>query len=478
MRRAVAGVRPANNNPFTPSLARSKRPCPPATATAHSATTSSIYAASPHKRRQQHTGREAVQGRENSNISRFHQEFETVCKLGAGEFGTVLKCKNRLDGTFYAIKRSLKPISGIADEQRLLKEVYAHAVVETQPYIVRYHSAWEEDNHMLIQNEYCDGGSLQDAIDARKQKGSAFEEKDLVRILKHVALGLRSLHSKRLAHLDIKPGNIFMKSETLPDTPRADSDSPTDSAANAENTFPPSFSPPAPLMEIAEDTAMDSNSNDNVFKSPANARDSFPSAKTQIVYKIGDLGHVTNIDTPSVEEGDTRYLAKEILAENYAHLPKSDIFSLGITIHELGSCHELPMNGEAWHTLRDGSPPHLPRYSANINSLIELMLHPDPKMRPTAMGVLGHPALVLQNKVPGLQKSKKQLYNELTAEKMEKRRIYLELQSLKQNGAKAFQSGFNSRPMLGQGPLGGLPRSRRNSAPAMRQGFRAASSQW
>ena len=103
---------------------------------------------------------------------------------------------------------------------------------------------------------------------------------------------------------------------------------------------------------------------------------------------------------------------------------------------------------------------------------------PDPKMRPTAMGVLGHPALVLQNKVPGLQKSKKQLYNELTAEKMEKRRIYLELQSLKQNGAKAFQSGFNSRPMLGQGPLGGLPRSRRNSAPAMRQGFRAASSQW
>ena len=298
--------------------------------------------------------------------------------------------------------------------QRVLKEVYAHAVIETQPYIVRYHSAWEEDNHMLIQNEYCDGGSLNDTVDRYKQRGQSFEEAELVRILKHVALGLRSLHSKRLAHLDIKPGNIFMKSETLPDTPRADSESPD---TNAENVFPAAFSPPAPLMEIAEDTGVEDpgssmaprTSNENVFKSPANNQ-GVPTSKTQTTYKIGDLGHVTNVDAPSIEEGDTRYLAKELLEENYAHLTKADVFSLGITMHELGSCNELPQNGPAWHKLRDGSPPHLPRYSANINSLIELMLHPDPKMRPSAMGILGHPALVLQNKVPGLQKSKKQLY--------------------------------------------------------------------
>lgn len=366
------------------------------------------------------------------------------------------------------------------NRQRVLKEVYAHAVIETQPHIVRYHSAWEEDNHMLIQNEYCDGGSLQDEADRRKQAGQAFEEKELVRILKHVALGLRSLHSKHLVHLDIKPGNIFMKTESLPDTPRVDSESPD----NTENMLKSTFPQPSPLMEIAEDVADGDGSSavctndrddNSIFKSPANAKD-IPSSKTQTVYKIGDLGHVTNLDNPSVEEGDSRYLAKELLAENYEHLTKADVFSLGITIHEIASCNELPKNGEAWHTLRDGSPPHLPRYSANINSLIELMLHPDPKMRPTALGILGHPALVLQNKVPGLQKSKKQLYNELTAEKMEKRRIYLELQALKQNGASAFQAGFNAR--LGQGSLGGLPRSRRNSAPAIRMGLRTSSSQW
>lgn len=64
-----------------------------------------------------------------------------------------MKCKNRLDGTIYAIKRSQKPIAGLADEQKLLREVYAHAVIDIQPHVVRYYSAWTENDHMLIQNE-------------------------------------------------------------------------------------------------------------------------------------------------------------------------------------------------------------------------------------------------------------------------------------------------------------------------------------
>ena len=69
---------------------------------------------------------------------RLGSDFEMLQQLGAGAFGTICLHRHRLDGILYAIKRSKQPVRGAAHEQKLLREVYAHAVLQQQDHVVRY----------------------------------------------------------------------------------------------------------------------------------------------------------------------------------------------------------------------------------------------------------------------------------------------------------------------------------------------------
>ncbi|XP_026859805.1 wee1-like protein kinase 2 [Electrophorus electricus] len=301
-------------------------------------------------------------------LSRYESEFLELGRIGVGEFGAVYSCVKRLDGCMYAIKRLRRPLAGSANEQLALKEVYAHAVLGHHPHVVQYYSAWAEDDHMIIQNEYCDGGSLLDVITEKKEQGEFFREPELRDLLLQVSMGLKYIHTSGLVHLDIKPSNIFICHRPSAST----------------------------------DEAGDSEEED----------DGYPSSG--VVFKIGDLGHVTSTSSPQVEEGDSRFLACEVLREDYTHLPKADIFALGLTVLLAAGAAPLPQNGDEWHRLRQAELPSLPQeLTAPLSNLIQMMLDPDPAARPSASALCKHPVLCRERS----GKLAAQLRKELNVEK-------------------------------------------------------------
>lgn len=120
-----------------------------------------------------------------------------------------------------------------------------------------------------------------------------------------VANALRFIHEKGIAHLDLKPDNIYVKNG---------------------------------------------------------------------VYKLGDFGCATLIDSSlPIDEGDARYMPQEILNENYDHLDKVDIFSLGVSIYQLIRKSTMPESGCHFLNLKEGKLPLLPGHSLQFQNLLKVL---------------------------------------------------------------------------------------------------------
>jgi len=295
--------------------------------------------------------------KENKRVPRYVSDFQELKKLGEGSFGIVCRVRNRLDGCIYAVKKTKMPFRSKREREELLREAYALAAIGSHPHIMRYYSVWTEYNHIYLQTECCDGGSLKSCI----RRGRIFEERELLVLLKHIGSALNHMHARSLAHLDVKPENLYIR--------RADHENGKGKPSNMEFVLG-DFSL---IFNFTSDVGPDFVEGDGRFVSKKKKNDS-------LAYSL------------------FRYLPSEILnanAEdetNKTNFPKADIYSLACSLVEVALCKEFKLGDEVHRALRNGNV-NLPRYSKSLKNLLDMMLHPNPLHRLSAQELLVHPLI-------------------------------------------------------------------------------------
>ncbi|GIY36266.1 membrane-associated tyrosine- and threonine-specific cdc2-inhibitory kinase [Caerostris darwini] len=110
------------------------------------------------------------------------------------------------------------------------------------------------------------------------------------------------------------------------------------------------------------------------------------------ICKLGDFGLMVSISESKsydVSEGDAKYLAPEVLLDNYFS-EAADIFSVGITVLELITDLRVDSSGAGWRSLREGDFPdfYVKLMSKRLFNLIQKMMDRTPTNRPSATNIL------------------------------------------------------------------------------------------
>ncbi|KAK3007868.1 hypothetical protein RJ639_014597 [Escallonia herrerae] len=138
-------------------------------------------------------------------LSRYQTDFHEIEKIGNGNFSYVFKVLKRIDGCMYVVKHSTRQLHQDAERRKALMEVQALAALGSHEHIVGYNTSWFENEQLYIQMELCDH-SL-----SITRSSKLFTEGEILEAMHQMAKALQFIHERGIAHLDVKPDNIYVK---------------------------------------------------------------------------------------------------------------------------------------------------------------------------------------------------------------------------------------------------------------------------
>jgi mitogen-activated protein kinase kinase len=265
-------------------------------------------------------------------------DLDWIGDLGEGGLARVCKARHCRTGAVFALKLSFDPDPFVVEEEAEVLRRAAGA-----PHVVDFHALLRgPGGKAAFVLEYMDAGSLGDLL--RRRGGLGIPEAAVAEVAAHCVVALAQLHSRGVAHLDVKPDNLL---------------------ANA----------------CGEIKISDFN-------------------LSRILY--GGSGE--RLQVP-ITGGTRMYLSPERFAPNARAGPHgamaADVWGLGVTVLELflGRFSLLPgvqkpSAEELKQAICDGEPPSVPEdaeASAELRGFVAACLQKEPARRATVGQLLSHP---------------------------------------------------------------------------------------
>jgi len=133
----------------------------------------------------------------------FLDSYKLGERLGQGSAGLVRSCTNINTGQQFAVKIISKR-AGAGCRGKVLKEIEIYHLCRGCPQVIQLAEYYEEEDAFFLVFERM-GGPLLEQIQRRR----VFTEREAARIVGQLARGLQFLHSRGIAHRDIKPDNVL-----------------------------------------------------------------------------------------------------------------------------------------------------------------------------------------------------------------------------------------------------------------------------
>ncbi|XP_066504189.1 death-associated protein kinase 2a [Hoplias malabaricus] len=141
--------------------------------------------------------------------------YEVGEELGSGQFAIVKQCREKSSGKEFAAK-FIKKRQSNASRRGVLREEIEREVNILQQIrhhnIVTLHDVYENKTDVVLILELVSGGELFDFL---AQKESLSEE-EATQFIKQILEGVHYLHTRNIAHFDLKPENIMLLDKNVP----------------------------------------------------------------------------------------------------------------------------------------------------------------------------------------------------------------------------------------------------------------------